>query len=93
MMKKINLKKQLAFVSSLVLIAGTAIYMPENVGEFIGSEQNVSVTATEANVVPKVTLNGKECEVSSTSGTGELKNPYTCKIIIDNADYGETMDY
>ncbi len=92
MMKKINLKKQLAFVSSLVLIAGTAIYMPENVGEFIGSEQNISVTAI-TDIVPKVTLNGKACEVPNASGTGELKDPYTCKIIIDNADYGEAMDY
>ena len=91
-MKKINLKKQLAFVSSLVLIAGTAIYMPENVGEFIGSEQNISVTA-ETTTVPKVTLNGKECTLSTAVGTGELEDPYTCHIGIDNADYGETMDY
>ena len=91
-MKKINLKKQLAFVSSLVLIAGTAIYMPENVGEFIGSEQNISVTA-ETTTVPKVTLNGKECTLSTAVGTGELEDPYICHIGIDNADYGETMDY
>lgn len=32
MMKKFNLKKQLAFISSLALIAGTAMYMPANVG-------------------------------------------------------------
>ena len=92
-MRKINLKKQLAFVSSLVLIAGTAIYMPENVGEFIGSEQNISVTA-ETTTVPKVTLNGKECEMpEACAGQGTLEDPYTCHIGIDNADYGETMDY
>ena len=42
MIRKINLKKQLAFILSFALIAGTALYMPANVGEILGINQSVS---------------------------------------------------
>ena len=51
MMKKINLKKQLAFISSLALIAGTAMYMPANAGEILGISHSVSADEAEKNIV------------------------------------------
>ena len=48
MMKKFNLKKQLAFISSLALIAGTAMYMPANVGEILGTGKTLSASADES---------------------------------------------
>ncbi len=50
MMKKINLKKQLAFISSLALIAGTALYMPANAGEILGISKAISASADESSV-------------------------------------------
>ena len=50
MIRKINLKKQLAFISSLALIAGTAVYMPANVGEILGISQSVSAVDNEITV-------------------------------------------
>jgi len=50
MIRKINLKKQLAFISSLALIAGTAVYMPENIGEILGISQSVSAVDNEITV-------------------------------------------
>ncbi len=47
-MKKFNLKKQLAFISSLALIAGTAMYMPANVGEILGTGKTLSASADES---------------------------------------------
>ena len=50
-MRKINLKKQLAFISSLALIAGTAMYMPANAGEILGISHSVSADEAEKNIV------------------------------------------
>ena len=50
LMKKFNLKKQLAFISSLALLAGTAMYMPANVGEILGTGKAISASATESSV-------------------------------------------
>ena len=49
-MKKFNLKKQLAFISSLALLAGTAMYMPANVGEILGTGKAISASADESSV-------------------------------------------
>ena len=50
MIRKINLKKQLAFISSLALIAGIAVYMPANVGEILGISHSVSAVDNEITV-------------------------------------------
>ena len=52
-MRKINLKKQLAFISSLALIAGTAMYMPANAGEILGISHSVSADETAPRTLVK----------------------------------------
>ena len=53
MKKSINLKKQLAFISSLALIAGSAVYMPANVSEILGVGKSISVSADDGNTEGK----------------------------------------
>ena len=53
LMRKINLKKQLAFISSLALIAGTAMYMPANAGEILGISHSVSADETAPRTLAK----------------------------------------
>ena len=97
MKKSINLKKQLAFISSLALIAGSAVYMPANVSEILGVGKTVSVSAAEAPTsatAPKFTYNGdKEATLENATGEGTAEKPYVYEVKNISAEYGATMDY
>ena len=72
MMKKINLKKQLAFISSLALIAGTALYMPANAGEILGISKTLSASADESSVTENEITDLGYC-ISYHNNKGQLK--------------------
>ena len=98
MIKKENFKKRLAFVSSLALIAGTAVYMPANVSEIIGIGKTVSVDAVAPSDTPLapgfVYDNDKEVVLSGVvDGNGTAEKPYVYEVKEIHAEYGSTMDY
>ena len=103
MKKSINFKKQLAFISSLALIAGSAVYMPANVSEIIGISKAVSVNAegdtTEISAIaakPGFTYDGAKGDFAlgdETTGEGTAEKPYVYVVSGINAEYGSTMNY
>ncbi|HBN11907.1 MAG TPA: hypothetical protein DD392_08270, partial [Ruminococcus sp.] len=98
MKKSINLKKQLAFISSLALIAGSAVYMPANVSEILGVGKSISVSATAATpVTPDFTFDNAADSFSLSgfqwSGEGSAETPYVYEVTNMSAEYGSTLNY
>ena len=103
MKKSINLKKQLAFISSLALIAGSAVYMPANVSEILGVGKSISVGAvddkgsTASAITPGFTFDNAADSFSLSSyeckGEGTAESPYVYEVINMSAEYGSTLNY
>lgn len=100
MKKSINLKKQLAFISSLALIAGSAVYMPANVSEILGVGKSIFVSAGEAADV-NITLkdsDGNEdkptlTKVDNDNDGKTAEKPITYTAELSSVAYGTTLNY
>lgn len=82
--KGFNLKKQLAFISSLALIAGTAVYMPANVGQMLGVGQTISVSAQVDTEITNSDIGGVLSSLQYKIGSGALENITTSGVSSGN---------